>query len=261
MFRPILLAFAVAIGLFGSEADDELLAASRKGDLPNVKALLEMGASIESKTSYGQTPLFLAAMNGQLDVVRYLLEKGANTDVQDTFYKAPMLVFVVQRKHLDVAKLLIEKGKGDIDQQLGFIVTQGNADLVQTAVTKRKPTQEALNKTYEQALSIGKSDAAAILKEAGAQEPAPAAQVNAKVLESYAGNYKSDQFPLDIKVSTRDGKLYMQATGQGEFATKSKSPTVFEFAPAGIEVEFDSPKSFVLKQRGATYKFAKAGAQ
>ena len=181
-------------------------------------------------------------MNGQLDVVRYLLEKGANTEVQDTFYKAPVLTFVLQRKHMNVAKLLIEKGKGDINQQLGFIVTQGSADLVRTAVTSRKPAQATLNKAYEQALSLSKSDIAGVLKEAGAQEPAPAAQVDAKILESYAGNYKSEQLPLDIKVSTRDGKLYMQATGQGEFATKAKSPTVFEFAPAGIEVEFDSQR-------------------
>jgi D-alanyl-D-alanine carboxypeptidase len=85
--------------------------------------------------------------------------------------------------------------------------------------------------------------------------------VDAKVLDSYAGTYKTDQFPLDIKVFVKEGKLYMQATGQPEFAPKPKSPTVFEFAPAHLEIDFDSAASFTLKQGGRDIKFKKAVAQ
>jgi len=59
----------------------------------------------------------------------------------------------------------------------------------------------------------------------------------------------------------KDGKLYMQAAGQGELAPKPKSATTFEFAPAQIQIEFDSAGSFILKQAGMTLKFKKVVAQ
>ena len=90
-----------------------------------------------------------------------------------------------------------------------------------------------------------------LLKKAGAQEPAPALSVDAKVLESYAGTYKSDQFPLDIKVFVKEGKLILQATGPaGVCAQGRKARPMFEFAPAQLQVEFDSASSFTLKQGG-----------
>jgi uncharacterized protein YciI len=90
---------------------------------------------------------------------------------------------------------------------------------------------------------------------------APAVAVDVKTLESYSGTYKSDQIPLDIKAFVRDGKLFMQATGQPEFQLKATSATQFEFAQAGVAVEFDSSSSFTLKQGGASSRFKKAVAQ
>ncbi|MBZ5581728.1 MAG: YciI family protein [Acidobacteriia bacterium] len=92
-------------------------------------------------------------------------------------------------------------------------------------------------------------------------ESSPAAAVDVKTLDSYAGTYKSDQIPLDIKTFVKDGKLYMQASGQPEFPLKATSATQFEFAQAGIVVEFDSSSSFTLKQGGANSRFKKAVTQ
>ncbi len=89
-------------------------------------------------------------------------------------------------------------------------------------------------------------------------ETAPAATVDLKTLESYSGTYKSDQMPLDIKVSVKEGQLYFQATGQSEFPLKAASATQFGFAQAGIVVEFSSSSSFTLKQGGGSYRFKKA---
>jgi uncharacterized protein YciI len=91
-------------------------------------------------------------------------------------------------------------------------------------------------------------------------EATPAAAVDLKTLESYSGTYKSDQIPLDIKAFVKDGKLYLQATGQPEFPLKATSATKFEFAPAGVVIEFDSPASFTLKQGGRDSRFKKAVA-
>jgi uncharacterized protein YciI len=92
-------------------------------------------------------------------------------------------------------------------------------------------------------------------------ETAPAVAVDAKILESYSGTYKTDRMPLDIKVFVKDGKLFMQATGQPAFPLKSTSATRFEFAQAGIVVEFDSASSFVLKQGSVSSQFKKAATE
>lgn len=253
-----LLVFASALVLAG-DANQDLLSASRAGDLAAAKAAVENGAAIETKTPYGQTPLYLAAMNGHEAVVRFLLDKGASSDVQDTFYKAPMLGFVVQREHWDIAKLLIGKSTRP-DESLGEVADSGRADLVQAVLASGKPSQAALDKAYEAALDKKQAEVGDLLKKAGAHDPAPAVAVDAALLASYAGTYKSDQIPIEIKVSAREGKLYLQAVGQPELATKALSATRFGFAPAQIEVEFDAPDSFTLKQGGQTFKF-KRGAK
>jgi hypothetical protein len=254
------LILTLAATLSAADVNEDLLTAARAGDVASIKALLDKGASIETTTSYGQTPLFVAAMNGHEQAVQLLLEKGAKSNVRDTFYKMPMLNFVLSRKHFGVAKTLIEKGSGNADDMLPAAAGSGRPELVQAALGK-KPSQAALDKTYEMALGRPGPEIAELLKKAGAQPPAPGVEVDAKVLASYVGTFKSDQFPLDIKVFIKEGKLAMQATGQPDFIPKAKSPTAFEFAPARIEVEFDSADTFTLKQGGNTIKFKKVVTQ
>jgi hypothetical protein len=261
MYRLACLVFAAAVALFAADVNDDLLNAARKGDLDTVKALIEKGAAVEAKTPYGQTPLYLAAMSGHQAVVQFLLDKGAKTDVTDTFYKASVLDFVLERKHYAVAKTIIAKGNDKADEDLKAVADAGQADLVQAVLDKGKPSQPVLDSAYEGALTGNKKDIADLLKKAGANEPAPPVVVDAKVLESYTGTFKTDAIPLDIKVFVKEGKLYLQATGQSAFAPKPKSPTVFAMAAYNLEVEFDSANSFTLKQGGQTFKFKKAVTQ
>jgi hypothetical protein len=256
-FMPAL----IALGLFAADVNEEVLTAARKGDLAVVKQMIEKGAAIETKTAYGQTPLFLSAMNGHEDVVRFLLEKGANPNIADTFYKMPLLVFVLSRQHNGTAKLLLAKGASAPDPVLADLLATGKPDLVQTVLDNGKPSQAVLDSAYENALQSGAKDVAEMLKKAGAREPAPAPKIDSATLDSYAGTYKSEGVPLEIKAFARDGILYMQATGQSEFPLKPKSPTLFEFAPAQVVVEFSSSSSFTIKQGGGSYLFKKAVTQ
>ncbi len=258
-----LIAFLIltsAFTAFAWDANDDLLSASRAGDLPAVKAAMEKGAAVESKTPYGQTALYLAAMNGHEDVVRFLLEKGASTDVKDTFYKAPMLAFVIQRKHWGVAKLLAAKSSKP-DDTLAQVADSGHPELVQAVLESGKPSQQALDKAYEAALEKKQAEVSDLLKKAGAHEPAPPVVVDAAVLDSYVGAYKSEQIPIEIKVVVKEGQLYLQPAGQPELKTKALSPNRFAFAPAQIEIEFDTGQSFTLKQGGGNFKFVKAVAK
>ena len=261
MRRIALLVFAASLGLRAWGPSEDLLEAARTGDLAAVQALIAKGAAIETKTPYGQTPLYLAAMDGREEVVRYLLDKGARPDVRDAFYKESMLDIVLGRKHYGVAKMLIGKLSANPDEVLSSVAQSGNAGLLASFLRTGKPNQAALDKAYAAALDGKQTEAAALLKKAGASEPAPAVTVDAGTLESYAGTYKSDQLPLDIKASVKDGKLYLQATGQPEFPLKPKSATQFEFAPAHLDVESDSPASFTLKQGAMSFHFKKAATQ
>jgi len=261
MHRIAILVFTATLGLHAGDVNEDLLEASRVGDLAAVQALIGKGAALETKTAYGHTPLYLAAMNGREEVVRFLLDKGANPDVRDSFYHASVLDFVLMRKHYGVATILIRKGTANPDRVLTSVAGTGNAGLVEAVLEAGKPSQTTLDRTYEAALGEKQTDVAALLKKAGAHEPAPAFVVDAKTIETYTGTYKSDQLPLDIKAFVKEGTLYFQGTGQPEFALKPKSATRFEFAPAQVEVEFESASSFVLKQGGASYHFKKAVTQ
>jgi hypothetical protein len=260
MRLTLLLVFASVLVAFAADPNEDLLAAARSGDLPAVKKAIEQGATLEAKTPYGQTALYVSAMNGHEEIVRYLLDKGANTNVHDTFYKASMLGFVLDRKHWEVAKLLVSKST-NLDEDLGDVAETGRADLVQAVLAGGKPSQASLDKAYEGALERKQTEITGLLKEAGAHEPAPGVAVDAAVLESYAGTYKSDEIPIDVKVFTREGKLYLQAAGQTELAMKALSPTRFAFGRAEIQVEFAGTDSFTLKQGGRTFTFKKGAAK
>ena len=148
--------------------------------------------------------------------------------------------------------------RGAPDPLLASAAETGKADLVQALLEVVKPSQRAIDDAYERALQQKRAEMAAVLKKAGAQEPAPAFEADPKVLEGYAGNYRADTVPLTIKVFVRDGNLFMQAAGQSEFPLKARSATQFEFKAAGVEVTFVPDGSFTLKQGPASYVFKKA---
>ena len=90
--------------------------AAEEGDLARVRALLAAHpTSVDATDDKGRTPLYNAADSGHLDVVKLLLEKGATVDVR-TKEEGPYdnhitpLMAAAGRGHLDVVKLLLEKG-------------------------------------------------------------------------------------------------------------------------------------------------------
>jgi uncharacterized protein YciI len=147
--------------------------------------------------------------------------------------------------------------RGAPDPLLASAAETGKADLVEALLGVVKPSQQAIDTAYERALEKKRDDVAAVLKKGGAQEPAPAFTPDPAVLERYAGNYKSDDVPLTIRVFVKDGGLVIQATGQGELPLKAKSATQFEFKPAGVEIVFASDGTFTLKQGPGNFLFKK----
>ena len=255
--KTVWLAISLSLHALAFDAAQDLLDSARKGDLASVKVALENQASIESKTRYGQTPLFLAAMNGHVELVQFLLDKGANVDVTDTFYKSSAIGFAASRKQFAAIKLMLPRS-ADFDRNLDSFVSLRNPELVAAVLGAGKPSQASLDRNFE--LASGHEEIAALLRKAGAKPPPPGVEVDVKVLESYAGAYRSEGLPFEMKASVREGKLYLQATGQPEFSPKAKSATVFEFSAARLAVEFNAHDAFILRQGGQTFNFKKVVA-
>jgi ankyrin repeat protein len=105
----ILLLGATALGMDYTNAklDQELLNASRNGNLEGVQRLIKEGASVEAKNDYGWSPLLLAAKYGQDAMCKLLINKNASVEAKDNYGRTPLLL-AANYGYKAVCRLLIE---------------------------------------------------------------------------------------------------------------------------------------------------------
>ncbi|WP_396152766.1 serine hydrolase domain-containing protein [Flavobacterium sp.] len=82
-------------------------------------------------------------------------------------------------------------------------------------------------------------------------------KLDTELIKKYSGTFASKDIPLKITVFEKEGNLLAQATGQPSFPLTFSRDDVFVFAAAGIEMEFTSSTSFILKQGGQKFNFTK----
>mmetsp|Transcript_8410 Transcript_8410/g.10241 ORF Transcript_8410/g.10241 Transcript_8410/m.10241 type:complete len:1255 (+) Transcript_8410:91-3855(+) len=86
--------------------------ACKKGNLDDVKKLIDRGASPNERDFCGFTCLHEAALEGHIDIVKLLIEKGA--DVNKQALKAgdleTPLIDAAENKHFETVKVLLENG-------------------------------------------------------------------------------------------------------------------------------------------------------
>lgn len=231
------------------ELNDQLYEAVRKGDAAAVTAALDKGADVNAKYRYGMTALFKAAERGHTDVAKILLDRGVDVKVKDTFYGATAMTWALDNKHLGVVKLLLEKGGGDVDEVLTQGARENNPELVQIALDKGGATPATLTAALALASADEKSAAIAdMLKKAGAQPPL---QVDAAILQTYAGKYRGEPGP-EISITVKDGTL-MASVGRDSFPLMALDTTTFRpIAFGGIIMVFnreaDKVSSMTFKQ-------------
>jgi len=244
--------------LFAAGPGEDLQVAARRGQLAEVKKLLEAGAPLEGKNQYGATPLYMAVFNGHTEVALLLLEKGANPNVTDTFYKSSILDGALQKGRTEIVRALVGKGVAVSPRQLNMVVGGGDVPTLQAALAASfKP--EDLTAALKAAISAKKDEAAAILRKAGAAEP-KLVEVSAETLAGYAGEYVSAAIPLPIRVFAEGGVLKAQAEGQPQFTLSTDSATGFTFAMTGVRMVFDGKDGFILHQGGQQFPFVKKGS-
>ena len=218
------------------ELNDQLFEAVRKGDAAGVTAALDKGADVNAKFRYGSTALFKAAERGNAEVTKILLDRGADVKVKDTFYNATAMTWALDGKHVGVVKLLLQKSAEDVDDVLLNGAQESNEELVKIALDQGGVKPDTLTVALVTATDAKNTTIADILTKAGAKPPI---QVDAAILQSYAGKYKGDPGP-EATVTVQDGKLMVAGfTRQPQPLMALDNATFRPIAFGGITLTFN----------------------
>lgn len=138
---------------------ERLGVAAGRGDLDQMKLLIQSGADVNTKAANGITPLVAAKIAGRADVVQYLVQKGAKEEavpsaekLVDDYYtslkdkEAPGIAILVSKDR----KVVYQKGFGYADIKGKKVVTP-NTKFRIGSVTKQF-TAAAILKLQEQGL-------------------------------------------------------------------------------------------------------------
>src|SRR5262245_25085831 len=254
--RLLALVLLLPVAAQAQDLNEEFFAAARKGDAAAVKTLHDKCVNVTAKTRYGATALSYACDKGHVEVVKLLVERGADVNVRDTFYGEVPLGWALSRDHVEIVKILLDKGAAGIERALTTGIQNGNAELVKVVLDKGGLKQETLNNALMRANGVGNKEVKELLKKAGAV--APEVSLDPETLKSYAGVYKHEQIG-EVTISIKDGKLFGQITGQGQFTTSPINKTTFAIveveATVAFNVEGDKVTGFTLKQGGGTFPF------
>ena len=79
-----------------------------RGNVANIRCLLDAGADVNEPRSDGTTALIRAAHEGHIEAVRLLLDRGANLHTANE-YGFTALGQAVKWKHTDVVRLLLDR--------------------------------------------------------------------------------------------------------------------------------------------------------
>jgi ankyrin repeat protein len=218
------------------DLNDQLFEAVRKGDAAAVTAALDRGADVNAKFRYGTTALFKAAERGNAEVTKVLLARGADVNVKDTFYRATAMSWALQNDHLDVVRLLLEKGAEGADDVLMSGVQEGKEDVVKMALENAKIKPESLTAALAFSMNANTTAITDLLKKAGATPPT---EIDAATLQTYVGKYKGETGP-EVTFSVKDGKLLVAGfTPQPQPLLALDKTTFRPLAFGGITLAFN----------------------
>jgi ankyrin repeat protein len=253
---PILL---LAVTVVAQETNDEFFAAARKGDIPAIKAFLDKGVDVNSKTRYGATALSYACDKGHVEVVKFLIERGADVNIKDTFYGEVPLGWALSHGNAQIVKLLLDKGATGIERALMVGVDTGNTEIVKIVLEKGGLKPDTLNSALRRGSAGTNKEVVEQLKKAGAVSTE--VSVEPEVLKTYVGSYKNEQVGV-ITLEIKEGRLVGDVSGQGGFRTSAISKTKFAIieveATVTFNVEGDKVTGFTLSQGGGNFVFKRA---
>src|SRR5215813_7898773 len=98
---------AASAGQSQGGSQDRLYSAIRANDLRQIKTLLDEGISEKAEGHDGITPLMVAAETGSLDAMKMLIDRGADVNARNTYGSTALMWSVTDLKKL---RLLLDHG-------------------------------------------------------------------------------------------------------------------------------------------------------
>ncbi len=263
--RILTLALIVISLSRADDLTDDLLAATRKGDVAQVKALLDKGASVNAKSPYGQTPLFFACDRGYMEIVKLLVDRGADVNVADTFYHASALSWAAQKKRYEIVKLLLDHGAKSAADLVQMGAQSGDARFVKIALDKGPIPKEPLSAALAAAMKAKNTEIADMLKAAGAVPPEPVktVELDPAILQGYVGTYTGGRGGTEFEMAftVKGAMLSGVFSGQPALTYAPSDKTHLHCIEVqGINLEF-SGDGFRLTQGGQEIEFKRKAAQ
>jgi ankyrin repeat protein len=89
--------------------DEELSRAAEAGEIKTIQRAMAKGAKVNTKDSFGSTPLIRASMRGELEAMKYLLQQGADPNSKDRYRQTP-LIWAAWLGSVPAVKMLLRSG-------------------------------------------------------------------------------------------------------------------------------------------------------
>jgi photosystem II stability/assembly factor-like uncharacterized protein len=178
-----------------SDRADALSEAARRGDAAKVRELLDEGLAVDTRFRYNRTALSFAADRGHVDVVKLLLERGADINAKDTFYNATPLSWAVnpamdrKPQHAEVVKLLLQRGAQGKEQALMGAVSAPDIAMTKVILDVGGLPAGTLSDALEAATRRKNPEMVTLLEQAGAK-PRPELKIDPAQLARYTGSYQ-----------------------------------------------------------------------
>jgi ankyrin repeat protein len=206
---PMFVMLLAATAMQAATREEELLDAVRKGDAAAVKALLDQGVPVDTKFRYDRTALSFAADRGHVEIVKLLLERGADPDAADSFYHQTPLASAAYKGNAEVVRILLERSKQGVGSALLGAIFAGKPEVVDVVLATGRVSTRDLSYALEVAAKNAEAgDIAERLRKAGATPPPPADKtVDPAVLGRYAGRYREENGNEEFTLAVTEGAL------------------------------------------------------
>ena len=169
----------------GADGGAQLRDAASKGDLAQVRALLDAGTDANAASEYGATALTFACDKGHVEVVRLLLARGADPKAKDTFYGSSPADWAGSKGHGEILKLLAEAG-ADVTGAVAAAVGSGKPEGLRPLLDAKMLDARQLTIALTTAKANQLAEMVAMLEAAGAKPLPPAdAKVDRLVPAAY----------------------------------------------------------------------------
>jgi ankyrin repeat protein len=254
---------ALAAAAEQTDPGARLREAASRGDLGEVRALLDAGTDVNAKSEYGATALSYASDKGQLEVVKLLLARGAEVDPADTFYQSTPITWAGYNGHVEVVKALIEAGANPTPAVM-MALSRDKPEVVRVVAASGKVPLESLSGALAMARASGKPEIVKVLEEAGVKPPPPAtAEVDPALLATYAGRYSGDQGMYLAIVLADEKTLQLNFMEQpplvlGAVDATRFRPKAFDALTLTFRTEEGRVTGVTLDQAGTVMEFTRA---